>query len=740
MTDQHHIVPCCIGRESFEGQFLMTEVLQGAVCKLIAAAFMITGDNALGLNVMFGTSTFEEVIDFLSLPDVRDDHCIRAASGQIELTAVVHQPGIKRSPEFFPVASFASEFNVFPYIFFARCVKAAPPCVVDRFCHVGNVLIQFAAADVAYAKLFAELENFLVKKPAIHSDNDRYIRTILFPDSGYDMPDHLLHGIAMVGVLVAASKDGIDKQAPPIHLQRLESLHSLVGRLDALTAFGIVVVHDHGIDPKFDQGRIYEPQSPYEQFLEHLSEQEYPYPGKGFEKPFDAMGGSHLPEFGFDASGIPRILGKSIKTGQMSAGAVCHETNHLLHEFKYGKTFPALSDRTEELLEKSEDLNVVQVSYEQSQTGPAGEPVAGLLDASNFRFLFAVIFANFAHEVLHLLGTACCMIVFLAINNNTSKLISGEGLFLFRIAQVRYKVISKLMAQHKAPVEMAADDLFAEIEYQGRAGVDFITVHCGITRRNLAVLKDCDRIMGMVSRGGSFMAEWISANGIENPLYSRFDDLLEICRQHDVTLSLGDGLRPGAIHDAEDRAQIAELVTLGELVRRARQAGVQVMIEGPGHVPLHRIADDVRQQKRLCDSAPYYVLGPLPTDIAPGYDHLVGAIGGAVAAAAGVDFLCYVTPAEHLHLPGVQDVHDGVIASRIAAHIGDLEKNLPQADDWDAAMSLARRHFDWETIYNLAIDPSLARKRRSQSEDHNREVCTMCGDLCAMKTFERVAL
>lgn len=303
-----------------------------------------------------------------------------------------------------------------------------------------------------------------------------------------------------------------------------------------------------------------------------------------------------------------------------------------------------------------------------------------------------------------------------------------------------YKVISKLMALQKAPVEMGADDLMAEIEYQGQTGVDFITVHCGITRGNLMVLKDCERIMGMVSRGGSFMAEWISAHGAENPLYARFDQLLEICRQYDVTLSLGDGLRPGSIHDAQDRAQIAELITLGELARKARRAGVQVMIEGPGHVPLSRIAEDVRQQKRLCDNAPYYVLGPLPCDIAPGYDHLVGAIGGAVAAASGVDFLCYVTPAEHLHLPSVQDVHDGVIAARIAGHIGDLEKKLPNAEDWDATMSRARRSFDWETMYNLAVDPQLARKRRRQSEDCDRDVCTMCGDLCAMKTFERVAL
>jgi phosphomethylpyrimidine synthase len=303
-----------------------------------------------------------------------------------------------------------------------------------------------------------------------------------------------------------------------------------------------------------------------------------------------------------------------------------------------------------------------------------------------------------------------------------------------------YKVVSKLMAENKAAVEMTADDLMEEIEMQAAAGVDFITVHCGITRQSLSVLKECDRIMGMVSRGGTFIAEWIIAHKQENPLYAQYDRLLEICRQHDVTLSLGDGLRPGAIHDAEDRAQISEMLILGELARRARNAGVQVMIEGPGHVPLSRIAGDVQLQKRLCDNAPYYVLGPLPTDIAPGYDHLVGAVGGAIAAAAGADFLCYLTPAEHLHLPTIQDVHDGVMATRIAAHIGDLEKKLPGAEDWDRAMSLARRKFDWDTMFSQAIDPQLARKRRMQSEDHHRDVCTMCGDLCAIKTFDRVTL
>jgi len=303
-----------------------------------------------------------------------------------------------------------------------------------------------------------------------------------------------------------------------------------------------------------------------------------------------------------------------------------------------------------------------------------------------------------------------------------------------------YKVVSKLFAENKAAVEMTADDLMAEIEMQAAAGVDFITVHCGITRQSLSVLKSCDRIMGMVSRGGTFLAEWIVAHKEENPLYAQYDRLLEICREHDVTLSLGDGLRPGAIHDAEDRAQISEMLILGDLARRARNAGVQVMIEGPGHVPLGRIAGDVQLQKRLCDNAPYYVLGPLPTDIAPGYDHLVGAVGGAIAAASGADFLCYLTPAEHLHLPTIQDVHDGVMATRIAAHIGDLEKRLPGAENWDRTMSLARRKFDWETMFRQAIDPELARKRRMLTEDHHRDVCTMCGDLCAIKTFDRVTL
>ncbi len=303
-----------------------------------------------------------------------------------------------------------------------------------------------------------------------------------------------------------------------------------------------------------------------------------------------------------------------------------------------------------------------------------------------------------------------------------------------------YKVVSKLLCEGKKPHEMTADDLFDEIEAQGKAGVDFITVHCGITKYSLEILSSCDRKMGIVSRGGSLLAEWIVKNKEENPLYSQYDRLLEIAGRYDITLSLGDGLRPGCIFDAEDRAQICELVILGDLAKRARDAGVQVMIEGPGHVPLSRIASDMQLQQKLCGNAPYYVLGPLPTDIAAGHDHIACAVGGAIAAAAGADFLCYVTPAEHLCLPTVEEVREGVIAAKIAAHIGDLEKGIPSAWETDRKMAEARRRFDWNQMFACAIDQQKARAMRERSEDKDRDVCTMCGDLCALKTYERSLL
>jgi len=298
-----------------------------------------------------------------------------------------------------------------------------------------------------------------------------------------------------------------------------------------------------------------------------------------------------------------------------------------------------------------------------------------------------------------------------------------------------YEAAVRARDAHQSFIKMTADDLFAVIDDHGRDGVDFITVHCGATRAVVELLRGQGRVMDIVSRGGSLLVEWMICNDCENPLYEHFDRLLEICRRHDMTLSLGDGLRPGCLADATDRAQIGEMLVLGELTRRARAAGVQVMIEGPGHVPLQMIPENMRLEKSLCEGAPFYVLGPLVTDIAPGYDHITGAIGGAVAGMHGADFLCYVTPAEHLRLPTAEDVRLGVIASKIAAHAADIAKGLPGAMDPDRAMSVARKNLDWEGQFRHALDPELAeRMRRERPPKGRNEVCTMCGEFCAVKT------
>jgi len=296
-----------------------------------------------------------------------------------------------------------------------------------------------------------------------------------------------------------------------------------------------------------------------------------------------------------------------------------------------------------------------------------------------------------------------------------------------------YGIISEMQDAEQDIFHMDPNELFDHIEQHCEDGVDFITVHCGVTRQALEKLKVCNRLGGIVSRGGSMLAAWMTHNRKENPLYEQYDRLLEIVGRYDVTLSLGDGLRPGAIADATDAAQIEELATLGELYRRAVAVGVQAMIEGPGHVPLAHVEANVLLEKRLCDGAPFYVLGPLTTDIAPGYDHITGAIGGAIAAAAGADFLCYVTPAEHLRLPTVRDVREGVIASRIAAHSGDIAKGVKGAMDWDNRMSGFRKQLDWEGMYSQAIDPARARSVRQDSENYEEIECTMCGKLCSIK-------
>ncbi len=296
--------------------------------------------------------------------------------------------------------------------------------------------------------------------------------------------------------------------------------------------------------------------------------------------------------------------------------------------------------------------------------------------------------------------------------------------------------VDTVTQQHKPMVDMTVEDIFAGVIKHLDDGVDFITVHCGVTRGTLEKMDREGRIMEVVSRGGSFTVEWMHHNQAENPLYEYYDRLLEIVKPYDAVLSLGDGFRPGCLADATDRAQIHELILLGELTQRAWDAGIQVMVEGPGHVPLNQIKTNIQLQKRLCHGAPFYVLGPLVTDIAPGYDHITCAIGGTIAAAAGADFLCYVTPSEHLRLPTVEDVHEGVMACRIAAHAADIVKGVPGAIEQDIAMAHARKNLDWEGQYAQALDPEKARRLRSESGvDETHGACTMCGEFCAYKVM-----
>lgn len=280
---------------------------------------------------------------------------------------------------------------------------------------------------------------------------------------------------------------------------------------------------------------------------------------------------------------------------------------------------------------------------------------------------------------------------------------------------------------------MEPEEMLDAIRLHGEDGISFVTVHCGVTLSVLEHLVRQPRVCGIVSRGGSFLARWMRANKKENPLFERYDEVLEICREYGMVISLGDGLRPGAIADSLDRAQVEELVILGQLNRRAKEKGVQAVIEGPGHVPLDQIPTQIMLQKQLCDNAPFYVLGPLVTDIAPGLDHITSAIGGAIAAASGADFLCYVTPSEHLGLPDVEDVRMGVLAARTAGHAADLVRRKPGAWEWDEKMSRARKNRDWPAQIRLAIDPDLAREIRARTCREDHETCTMCGDLCAYK-------
>ncbi|MDD5108972.1 MAG: phosphomethylpyrimidine synthase ThiC [Candidatus Omnitrophica bacterium] len=299
-----------------------------------------------------------------------------------------------------------------------------------------------------------------------------------------------------------------------------------------------------------------------------------------------------------------------------------------------------------------------------------------------------------------------------------------------------YEITVRAQEKNKNFLQFDADDLLAVLDEQAKQGVDFFTIHSGVTQRNLKILEKQKRLMGVVSRGGAIIASWIKYHKKENPFFTHFEQILDIAYRYDVTLSLGDGLRPGSILDATDKAQIAELKILGELAKRAWNRGVQVMIEGPGHVPLDQIEKNIALEKKYCNGAPFYVLGPLVTDVAPGYDHITSAIGGALAASYGADFLCYVTPAEHLRHPSESDVREGVVASRIAAHAGDLIKRKKIAIEWDRNISIARRARDWKKQIELSINPEKAREYRLSSKPKLSKVCTMCGKYCSIKLMD----
>ena len=299
-----------------------------------------------------------------------------------------------------------------------------------------------------------------------------------------------------------------------------------------------------------------------------------------------------------------------------------------------------------------------------------------------------------------------------------------------------YQAASEI-AESEGTIDLMSEDLlFDVIERHLESGVDYLTIHCGVTWHTIDTERTSERIQGVVSKGGSLLAKWMIANKRENPLYENFDRLLELTKRYDATLSLGDAFRPGAIDDASDRCQIEELITLGRLHNRALDYGVQSMIEGPGHIPIDHILPNLKMEKSLCDGAPFYVLGPLVTDIAPGYDHITAAIGGALIAAYGADFLCYVTPAEHLNLPEISDVKMGVIASKIAAHAGDIVKGINGAKEWDKKMSIARKSSDWNMMQKLAIDPDAVAYAREKYPPSDPKSCTMCGKFCAAKILD----
>ena len=431
ITQQHQIIPGGIGDEPFKRQLLVAKVIQCPVGQFITAAVMITGDNGISAQILGSPGHFEPMIALLSMADVGDNDSVRPTAGKVKLLAVIEHTAVQRPSKGLPVTTPEAKFNILPSLFIARRKSAPQP--VFGVCGQGlDVFVNFTAADIANLQLFAELKDLMIKKTAVHPEDNRHIRAIFFANQGHDMPDHLFDRSAMVGVLIAATEDGIDNQSAQVHLQRLETFDSSVCRFDPVSALRIVVVQHHGVDAKLNQIRLHKVKSPNKQMLQQTPEQIDPRPGKRIKKALDPVGGGHLAHSRFYTSCIAAVLGQMVEIAHMPAGAVCHKTQHLFEYFKDRHPFFTLSDGTKISVDQRKYVDSVQVAYKQRQPGSSGQPFAGSFNRPDLQFLFSIFFAISLHRVLHLLGMLCLVILLVAFKNHTSNLPSGEGLFYFK--------------------------------------------------------------------------------------------------------------------------------------------------------------------------------------------------------------------------------------------------------------------------------------------------------------------
>ena len=431
MTDQHRIIPCGVGREPLERQLFMTEILQGAVGQFVAAAFMITGDQPVGRQIVKRSDVFEKPVDRLALPDVGDDDRIRSATWQIKLVVIVmHQPTIDCPSKTLPVPLSATELGILPGLLF-RGFKSFPSVVIPVGGNLLDVFVHLATADIADLKGFTQIENLLVEKATVHANDDRHVPTIVSFDFDDHVSDHIQHAVAMIGMFVSTAEHGIHDETAPVHLEGLESLFLFVGGFNAMPLQGIIIIHDHRINTQFDDIGSDDPQAPKKKRLQQPAEQKHPRPGKSLEEPFDLMRRGHVCAIGLDAAGISVILTKLVEIGQPSAGAVDKKAQHLLEKFCNRQAFAVLADRTEPAIEPIENLDAVQIGHEQGQACSAGQPIGSGFDASNFEFILPVVFAMLAHRVLYLLGVFILVDNLAVFNKYYNTLPNFKGLFFY---------------------------------------------------------------------------------------------------------------------------------------------------------------------------------------------------------------------------------------------------------------------------------------------------------------------